>query len=576
MNIKPKIFIGLFLFLIAIKSMYANEPPEGWSPQSQELLKSLISDVKETMSLITIADSKQGNTLEQYQYHWDLASSYKINLGLILEMNDRQSAFEVLSVTSGSLASSYGISVIDEIVLVDDIPVSAETEAGILERIQRLKVDENLVLTVSREGANQEIVIPVSGKYVPQIRLEIGNEFAIQTGYTGKNQELLENLALKMQLIAAAIHENETLVGNANVANYTIQFPAMNKLELGMELDVSEPQNGFKVRSVEKDSLADSLGLKPDDLIVNVNHFEVNDANSEAILSEIQSLRPGDTLALMVNQNNEHNRLTMTVEKDPIPAVNLIVGQHESPAPAVTAAPESFQRFDGAFKAFETTRTSNSRIKSGYDDSLDFSQYQTYGFRSQTAYESPGFHDLLGLTFSAATEQQMLSRGHIRSDNPDVLINVSVNLIDKQRAPNQMGNCPSYGDYYSRKSTSYYRYAGRKQARLAETRRTFCAYSEGSIKVDMVDVKLKRTIWEAVSSVRVDEKEREFLLNGHIADTIDGPIKTDMADVKRRSTFKYDRSRISDDEINRGHLVKGYILDDVAIMFENSPFHDHQ
>ena len=78
----------------------------------------------------------------------------------------------------------------------------------------------------------------------------------------------------------------------------------------------------------------------------------------------------------------------------------------------------------------------------------------------------------------------------------------------------------------------------------------------------MVDVQLKRTIWEGVSFIRIDERERGFLLNG----------SGDIADVKRRSTYLYDYSRISDDEISIGYLQKGYILDDVAIMFENSPF----
>ena len=108
-------------------------------------------------------------------------------------------------------------------------------------------------------------------------------------------------------------------------------------------------------------------------------------------------------------------------------------------------------------------------------------------------------------------------------------INVSVDLIDKQRAPNQAGYCPNYGGFYARRSTEYYKYSGRPQGRLAESRRTFCDYSEGSIKIDMVDVKLKRMIWEGVSVVRIDEKERGVLLNG----------SDDIVDVKRRSVWFY-------------------------------------
>lgn len=251
--------------------------------------------------------------------------------------------------------------------------------------------------------------------------------------------------------------------------------------------------------------------------------------------------------------------------------VQSVNAQHESTDTEVIVSPESFLGLEDIPKTFNPTRTSNSRIKSGYDDSLDFGLYKTYNFRSQTAIENPDFHELLGMTFSAATEQQMLSRGYVRSDNPDILINISMDMIDKQRAPNQKGNCPSYADYYSQKPSGYYKYSGRKQARLAESRSTFCAYTEGSISVDMVDVKLRRTIWQGISTVRVDEKEREFLLNGHL---LNGEVGSVINDVKRRSTFKYDSSRLTDDEIDRGYLVMGYILDDVAIMFEDSPFRE--
>lgn len=209
-----------------------------------------------------------------------------------------------------------------------------------------------------------------------------------------------------------------------------------------------------------------------------------------------------------------------------------------------------------------TACASSPRIQSDFKKDLDFSQHQTYNFSNVTAIENPDFPDLMGLLFSAAIEEQMLSRGYVMSDNPDILINVSVDLVDKQRAPNQAGNCPNYGDFYSRKPTKYYQYSGRPQGRLAESRPTFCDYSEGTIKIDMVDAKLKRMVWQGVSSVRIDEKERGFLLNG----------SSDIVGVKRRSTYLYDDSRISDDEISIGYLQKGYILDDVAIMFENSPF----
>lgn len=178
MNIKLKKLISLLLLMLVTGPAPASEIDENWSPQSQELLKSLISDVKETMSLIAIAEAQQGHTLEKFKYSLDLAGAYKINLGLILQLNSTQTAFDILSVTPGSLASSHGLRVGDEIVMLNGIAVSASTEAGILKKMRELQVDEEISLTLNRDGRNQEIVIPVSGKYVPRIKLEIGNEYA--------------------------------------------------------------------------------------------------------------------------------------------------------------------------------------------------------------------------------------------------------------------------------------------------------------------------------------------------------------------------------------------------------------
>ena len=94
--------------------------------------------------------------------------------------------------------------------------------------------------------------------------------------------------------------------------------------------------------------------------------------------------------------------------------------------------------------ALLTACTSNPRVQSDFDDSVDFSQYKTFNFGTQTEILDPDFHDLLLLTFSAAVEQQMLSRGYVKSDNPDVLFDVSVDVEDKTQAPSQTTGCPSY------------------------------------------------------------------------------------------------------------------------------------
>ena len=161
--------------------------------------------------------------------------------------------------------------------------------------------------------------------------------------------------------------------------------------------------------------------------------------------------------------------------------------------------------------ALLTACTSNPRVQSSHDDSLDMSAYQTYNFSSRTEIENPDLPDTLELYFSAAVEKQLLSKGFVKSDKPDVLINVSVDLEEVTSAPVRARNCPRYSDYYSR------RYADRYDG---EGRRPMCIYSEGSIVVELVDQEQTRTIWEGVSRVRMDEKDRGASLAQNVTEDV--------------------------------------------------------
>ncbi len=146
-----------------------------------------------------------------------------------------------------------------------------------------------------------------------------------------------------------------------------------------------------------------------------------------------------------------------------------------------------------------TACTSIPRVQSSHDDSLDMSVYETYNFSSRTEIENPDLPDTLELYFSATVEKQLLLKGLVKSDKPDILINVSVDLEEVTSAPVRANNCPRYNDYYSRKVADRYDGNGR---------RPMCIYTEGSIAVELVDVELNRTIGEGVSRVRMDEKDR--------------------------------------------------------------------
>jgi hypothetical protein len=183
--------------------------------------------------------------------------------------------------------------------------------------------------------------------------------------------------------------------------------------------------------------------------------------------------------------------------------------------------------------------TTGARVQSSFDKQQDFSRFQTYNFSSATERVDPDFHEMLGLAFSAAVEQQMILRGYSRSANPDLLIGVEVDVEDKRRAPNQIHACPSYTSNNNANISS--------AVIDGQTRGTYCRFTEGPVMITIVESGRNKTIWQGQSQVRIDERERGVLLSAFIADDVrvmfsDAPFSP----IKKPEIFvQKDRVRIN-------------------------------
>ncbi|MDX2417336.1 MAG: DUF4136 domain-containing protein [Xanthomonadales bacterium] len=181
-------------------------------------------------------------------------------------------------------------------------------------------------------------------------------------------------------------------------------------------------------------------------------------------------------------------------------------------------------RFLGTFSllisfALLTACASDSRVQSKRDINLNISRYQSYNFSSRTEIENPDLPATLELYFSAAVEQKMLSRGFVRSDMPDILINVSVDVEDVSAPPTKGLNCPRYDDFFGRRVADSY---------AGEGRRPMCMYTEGSIEVEMVNEELI-TLFKGVSRVRMDENDR----GDSLARSVQGDVGVMFGDRSR-------------------------------------------
>ena len=155
--------------------------------------------------------------------------------------------------------------------------------------------------------------------------------------------------------------------------------------------------------------------------------------------------------------------------------------------------------------ALVTACASSVDIKSDYDHSIDFSQYKTYGYYSPMGVENPNYSSLLGQMFRNAIDAQMKPRGYVQSNNPDILINVSARLQDKTKVTTMSDPMyGGYGGYYGYRGGMYDPWGGYGYG----TSTHVSQYTEGTINIDMVDVKQKRMIWEGIAIGRVNEKQK--------------------------------------------------------------------
>lgn len=168
-----------------------------------------------------------------------------------------------------------------------------------------------------------------------------------------------------------------------------------------------------------------------------------------------------------------------------------------------------------------TACSSGPKIHSDYDHSVDFSQYKTYNYYSPMGIENPNYSSLLGQMFRESIDAQMLPRGYVKSDNPDLLINVSARLEDKTQVRTTTDPM-MYGGYYGYRGGMYDPWGGYGYGTTTHVSQ----YTEGTVNVDMVDIRQKRMVWEGVAIGRVDEKEsnpelREDIRTG-IAEMFEG------------------------------------------------------
>jgi uncharacterized protein DUF4136 len=148
---------------------------------------------------------------------------------------------------------------------------------------------------------------------------------------------------------------------------------------------------------------------------------------------------------------------------------------------------------------------SKPSVRSNYDQAADFGRYHTYNFVTDPGTNREGYSSLLTQQIEAAVNEQMQQRGYTRSENPDLLVNFSGKVQERQ----EVHSTPAAGPYYGR---GYYGYrAGMYGVWSGYPSSVYTVnYSEGTLNIDIVDSNRKQMVWEGVG---VGELTKEKMKN---------------------------------------------------------------
>jgi len=151
--------------------------------------------------------------------------------------------------------------------------------------------------------------------------------------------------------------------------------------------------------------------------------------------------------------------------------------------------------------------SSQAKLRSDYDDSIDFSQYKTYNYFEKSKPYNTDYQDLFTKYIKTAIDIEMQARGYTLSDTPDLLVNFNVKTEDKTKVTTSPAMGVSAGGYYGYRGGYYSPWVGYGYA--SET--TVSQYTEGTYNIDLIDPKLKRLVWEAVGVGRITDDKLENL-----------------------------------------------------------------
>jgi serine protease Do len=162
----------------------------------------------------------------------------------------------IVNVEDSSPAKKAGLEVDDIITKIDDIAI--ETPGDLTKAIRAKKENDKIEISILRNDKAKKINATLGSK-----KLELNEKRFVMRMPNGQSR------MFKMP--------NMTFPGRPQVEGFS--FSNENQPKLGLKVQDTQEENGVKILSVEKESLAEKAGLKENDIITELNERSIQNTD---------------------------------------------------------------------------------------------------------------------------------------------------------------------------------------------------------------------------------------------------------------------------------------------------------
>ncbi|WP_298426539.1 DUF4136 domain-containing protein [uncultured Kordia sp.] len=135
------------------------------------------------------------------------------------------------------------------------------------------------------------------------------------------------------------------------------------------------------------------------------------------------------------------------------------------------------------------------RVASDYDQQTDFNSYKTFAFY-KTGIDQAEISDLDKKRILRSIEKEMLAKGFVKSDNPDLLVNIMTKANKRININNNAWGGWGWG-------INPWFWGGGPMMNTVSTR------TEGVLYIDLIDTKQKELVWQGKGTGTLLRDDRE-------------------------------------------------------------------